>query len=109
MGVAVSLTILVATGGKKPLEVELFWRHMTHKGRDIAIEAGLYKPIWRPGELGVQYANELIGYLTKGLEVLQVMDKRSPSSALPMMIIGFVEEYLEACKEYPIARVRVTI
>src|SRR6266496_3980933 len=46
---------------------ELYWRNITHNLNTMADAAGIYKHLWRPEELGITKAGELIAPLAAGL------------------------------------------
>lgn len=48
----------------------LFDFNITHNLVPMAKVCELYKPLWRPEELGITYAKELIPYLSTGLSEL---------------------------------------
>lgn len=74
---------------------EVFSRNITHNLNGMAGHAGIYGYLWRPDELGITKASQLITPLTTGLELLKGL-------------VSFVEAYLNACVEYPDADVSVS-
>ena len=100
--------------GKNPAEIELFSRNITHNLNTMAGRAGIYYHLWRPEEIGIEYANQLIEPLSDGLERL----KRYPDYyqqfnatngwGMYEHFVPFVEAYLEACREYPGASINVS-
>lgn len=94
----------------KPTEV--FQWNITHNLGAMAREAGIYKALWRPEEIGINYAGQLILPLTKGLEALknhpEDFRKFNPENKWGTYegLVEFVEKYLEACIENPDAEVR---
>lgn len=90
---------------------EVFSANITHNLREMAMEAGIYKELWRPEELGFTIAKQLIGPLSAGLTVLKSDPERfrkfNPENAWGDYegLVLFVEEYLEACKTWPEARI----
>lgn len=101
--------MLIAT---RPTEV--YWRNITHNLGPMAKEAGIYQHLWRPEELGITTAQELIEPLTEGLAKLKAdPDHYSEFNAangwgLYEHFVPFVEGYLEACKENPDAVIEVS-
>jgi hypothetical protein len=93
---------------------EYYERNITHNLNRMADEACIYKYLWRPEELGVTQAKQLIGPLTEGLERLKSDPEKykkfnaSNGWGLYEHLVAFVESYLEACREYPEARVHVS-
>jgi len=91
----------------EPQTVEHFEGNITHNLNTMAREAGLYMFLWRPDELGITKAGELIVPLELGLELLKQAPKRfekfnSPNGwGMYEHFVPFVEKYLEACKAHP--------
>lgn len=93
---------------------ELFWANITHNLGKMAEKAGIYKHLWRPEEIGITKANQLIDPLREGLSLL--LDdpekfKRYDSSngwGLYKHFVPWVQEYLAACEKYPDADITVS-
>lgn len=106
MSLDVCLTVV------KPCEV--YGANITHNLGLMAAEAGIYQHLWRPEELGIKFAKDLIEPLTNGLELLKSDPERfqkfdSPNGwGLYVNFVPFVSKYLEACKEFPEANVEVS-
>ena len=93
---------------------EVYWANITHNLGAMAKVAGIYEALWRPEEIGITTAGELIKPLQAGLRKL----KRSPAKYQKYdspngwgkyeHFVLFVEKYLEACKEYPDALIKVS-
>jgi hypothetical protein len=92
---------------------EVFTANVTHNLNTMAGEAGIYKHLWRPDELEIKKAVQLIEPLTAGLALLKSDPERfqkfNPSNGWGTYggLVTFVEDYLEACKKYPDADVSV--
>jgi len=92
---------------------EVFSANVTHNLGKIADAAGIYKPLWRPDEIGITKAEQLIEPLRAGLLVL----KADPEKFLALNpengwgsyenFVPWVEAYLKACEENPDADVSV--
>ena len=92
----------------------VFDANITHNLNTMAEAAGIYMHLWRPDELGITKAGELIAPLEKGLRKM----KRSPGKYKQFdppngwgSYDGFIlwlEKYIAACKEYPEATIRVS-
>ena len=87
---------------------ELYEANITHNLGGMAAVADLYKPLWRPEELNIIKAEQLIPYLEVGLEKLRNLDdetieKHTPSNGLGSYdgLLRFTENYLVACIEFP--------
>lgn len=88
--------------------------NITHNLAKMAGQAGIYEHLWRPDEIGVERAEQLIEPLQAGLELLQSDPDRfktfNPGNKWGDYdgLVRFVEKYLEACREYPDASVEVS-
>jgi hypothetical protein len=88
--------------------------NITHNLGAMAQEAGIYKPIWHPEEVGITRAKQLIEHLEFGLTLLRAdperFEKFEPSNGWGTYkgLLRFVAQYLEACKENPDAEVEVS-
>jgi hypothetical protein len=91
---------------------EVYSRNITHNLNKMAFAAGIYEALWRPEEIGIVRAEQLIEPLTVGLEKLKADPERFKEFNAPNgwgmydNLINFVEDYLEACIENPDAEVR---
>ena len=89
----------------------LFDYNITHNLNIMAEAAGIYYALWRPEEIGITTASQLIPLLEAGLELLRSDQKRfekyNASNGWGMYehLVKFVREYLDACREYPDALV----
>lgn len=85
--------------------------NITHNLGEMAEEAGIYQALWRPEELRVKYAKELITPIEKGLADLKARPDHYKQFDDPggwgryIHFVPFVEEYLNALKEFPDALV----
>jgi hypothetical protein len=88
--------------------------NITHNLGKMAQEAGIYQCLWRPEELGITKAEQLIEPLEKGLADLKArpehFEQFNASNGWGMYkhFVPFVESYLNACKAHPDARVEVS-
>jgi len=104
---------------KEPIVIQaeedniVFSANITHNLFEMAGKAKIYKYLWRPAEIGLKKANQLIIPLTQGLTLLKSKPMYFKTFNPPNNwgsyegLIKFVEEYLEACKKYPEAKVDV--
>ena len=94
---------------------EVYSANITHNLNKMATEAGIYYHLWRPDEIGIKYASELIEPLEIGLALLNSDPARfkqfNPSNGWGDYdgFVRFVTNYLHACKEYPGATVSASI
>lgn len=93
---------------------EIFWRNITHNLGKMAKEAEIYECLWYPEDLGIEFAEQLIYPLTIGLEKLKSSPEHYKQFNAPNgwglydNLVAFVEIYLENCKKYPNAKVKVS-
>ena len=92
----------------------VYWRNITHNLNKMAQMAGVYEYVWRPDELGLEFAEELIDPLTLGIAALKndpdFYRRYNPSNGWGTYegLVDFLESYLQACRDYPKARIRVS-
>ena len=112
MSLDVYLEVVVDTGGSEPRTLELFERNITHHLNTMAGEAGIYKHLWRPEEIDITHAEQLIEPLRGGLKQLRADPAKfrahNPSNGWGSYegLVEFVADYLRACEENPRAEVR---
>lgn len=91
----------------------LYSANITHNLNAMAGQAGIYKELWRPDEIGVTHARQLIEPLRAGLARLEAEPDRLKAFDDPAgwgtyeQFVPWVRRYLEACEKYPEADVRV--
>jgi hypothetical protein len=91
----------------------VYHANITHNLNAMADDAGLYMYLWKPENLGITKAQELIKPLEEGLALLKSDPTRfrkfNPENRWGTYegLVEFVSSYLEACKEYPEAKVEV--
>jgi hypothetical protein len=92
----------------------LYDANITHNLNKMAGEAGIYEPLWRPDEIGVTKASQLIETLRAGLAQLVERPSHFEQFDSPngwgryVHFVPFVARYLEACIANPDANVRVS-
>lgn len=96
----------------KPTEV--FWANITHNLNDMAEAAGIYKHLWRPEEIEITHASQLIEPLEEGLAKMKSDPGKYREYDSPNGwgkyddFIPWIEKYIEACKQNPDAEVSVS-
>lgn len=102
-------------GHEHPIEVTgVYSANITHNLGAMAKDAGIYVALWKPEELGIATARELIPLLRDGVELLESDPERFQAFNSPNgwgryeHFVRFVRAYLEACRDYPDAIVRVS-
>ena len=100
-------------------KTEVYSANITHNLSTMAdnVKIGehtLYEYLWRPEEMGIKQAGELIIPLREGLKKLKSNPKKykkfdSPNGwGLYVHFVPFVENYLTACEQNPDAEVEVS-
>ena len=92
---------------------DVYSANITHNLNKMAEAAGIYEALWRPEEIGITQAGQLIEPLSIGLEKLKADPMYySQFNAVNGWgtyenFVQFVEKYLEACQANPDAQVSV--
>lgn len=92
----------------------VFDQNITHNLNKMADAAGIYRHLWRPDEIGITKAAELIEPLSNGLKALtdspSSFDEYQPSNGWGSYagLVEFVARYIEACRKYPGADISVS-
>lgn len=92
----------------------VFDRNITHNLNTMADAAGIYLHLWRPEEIGITKAGELIEPLRNGLNALTEspsrFDEYRPENGWGSYagLVEYVARYIEACRKYPDAEIRVS-
>lgn len=95
-------------------EPTLFSANITHNLTRMAGEAGIYQHLWRPEELKITRAGDLVEPLERGLAIMKAdparFEKLNPPNGWGSYrdFVPWIEEYLAACREHPEARVSVS-
>lgn len=94
--------------------VEVYEDNITHNLGAMAEAAELYYPLWRPEEISITTAYQLVPVLKAGLERLKKDPEKfkalNPSNGWGDYdgLVNFVEEYLDSCKDNPDAIIHVS-
>lgn len=92
----------------------LYSANITHNLGAMAKEAGIYEALWRPSEVGIALAKDLIYPLKEGLHKLKMNPERfrtfNPENGWGDYegFVEFVNQYLDACYKYPDAKIEVS-
>lgn len=95
----------------KTMPTEVYSANITHNLGKMAKAAGIYECLWRPEEIGIITAGQLIEPLEAGLKKLLAAPRKyqrfdSPNGwGLYVHFVPFVEKYLAACREHSDATV----
>ncbi len=101
-------------GGTTTETTTVFDYNITHNLGTMAREAGIYQHLWRPEELGITKANQLIVPLRAGLELLRSdrprFEEFNPDNGWGNYdgLVRFVSNYADACEKYPEAEIEVS-
>lgn len=94
---------------------EVFFQdNITHNLNEMAKHSGLYMYLWRPEEIDIFTALDLIGPLEKGINVLACGREFYQQFNAPNGwgkfedLLSFCQRYLRACKDYPEAKIEVS-
>lgn len=100
--------------GREEERTVVFDANITHNLNTMAEHAGIYKHLWRPEEIGITKAKELIEPVRKGLEDMKARPDYykqfdSPNGwGLYRHFVPWIEKYLQACVDYPEAEIEVS-
>jgi len=96
------------------VQSDLYHANITHNLNRMANAAGIYQALWRPEEIGVTHAIQLIPLLREGVARLvknpKEFEQYNPENGWGTYsgLVSFVRNYLAACEEYPDATVYVS-
>ena len=94
--------------------VSIYERNITHNLNRMAMEAGIYYHLWRPEEMGITKAGELIEPLSEALSDMIAnpakFEKYNPENGWGRYedLLDFIADYLVACKATPNATIEVS-
>lgn len=94
-------------------EIDVFEASVTHNLTSMAEAANIYMAVWRPNEVGIIFARELIEPLGKGIEMLRANPEYYKTFNPPNgwgtydRFVPWLIRYLGACREYPDALIKV--
>lgn len=93
---------------------ELYSANATHNLVPMAEEAGIYKQLWKPEEIGISKAGQLINPLRASLALMKARPTRfkklNPKNGWGCYddFMHWIERYLAACEEHPDAEIQVS-
>lgn len=96
-------------------EKEVFTANITHNICEMAEEAGIYKCLWRPYEIGAELAVDIIETLREGLAELKKDPVRFKKFDSPNGwgtyndFVPWVEKVLQACIDNPDTKINASI
>ena len=86
----------------------------THNCCPMAKEAGVYEFLWRPDEINIKVAGQLIPALRYGITQMESDPERFKRFNPPNgwgsydTLLEFMKEYLAACEKYPKATIEIS-
>ena len=92
---------------------QVYSANITHNLGGMADRAGIYDYLWRPDEINISHARQLVDPLRQGLSLLESDPEHfkvfNPRNGLGTyeVLVEFVRNYLNACENYPDAEVSV--
>lgn len=113
MSLDISLDIEVDTG-HKVRTFRVFEANITHNCGRMANEAAIYHFIWRPETCNVKVAGDLIQPLQNAIKSMEEAPKRyiafnaENGWGTYKDFLPWLKDYLQACIEYPEAKVRAS-
>jgi hypothetical protein len=105
----VSLDVYLTVNGD-----EVFSANYTHNCGTMADAAGIYKHLWRPDEIGITKAQELIAPLCEGIRAMSIdpakFEALNPENGWGSYatFVPWVFRYWQACCRWPDADVSVS-
>lgn len=93
---------------------DIWEANITHNLTAMADEAGIYKLVWRPDEVGIKKAGELVEPLTKAIDEMEADPERFKKHNPPngwgsySGFLHWVIQYRDACKRFPDADIEVS-
>ncbi len=115
MSLDVWLYMTIDTGGNEAYQVDLYEANITHNLNWMAKRAGIYYHLWRPEEIGINKAEELIKPLSEGVKRMKAYPFFYKGFESPngwgryIDFVPWVLEYLDACVIHPKALIGVSI
>jgi hypothetical protein len=91
---------------------EFFSASITHNLVPMAQAAGIYEHLWRPDEIGISKASQLIKPLRSGISLMKAeparFEKLNSDNGWGMYgdFVPWIERYLAACEKHPRADVQ---
>jgi hypothetical protein len=92
-------------------EIEVFSTNITHNLTKMANAAGIYEALWHPDRIKAVYAKDIIPVLVEGYKKLIENPKEyklldSPNGwGMYEHFLPFVKNVLDACRQYPNAKI----
>ena len=110
---------LIEDSGEHPgsgiyIREEVYEANITHNLDEMAQAAGIYECVWRPREHGFVFAKDIVPTLKQGIDRLRespdtfkVFDAENGWGTYEQFV-PWLEHYLAACEQHPMAEIRVS-
>jgi hypothetical protein len=111
MSLEIQLYCNVELGGKEPERIGLFQTSITANLLNMGKRTGHWEFIWEPGENNIWFAYQMRPFLESAItfclenkEFLSTFNHKSGYGTYEEFLT-ILQEYLEACKRWPLARI----
>ena len=90
---------------------EIWSANITHNLNRMASVAGIYEVLWRPEEVGIKKAKDVIEPLEEGIKKMEEDPEKYSKHNAPngwgtyKVFLPWLKRYLAACRAYPEAEV----
>lgn len=114
MSLDIELYAEVDLGGPEPERHVAFAWNFTHNAADMAFAAGFYHELWRPEEVNIEFAHQLIGPLERGIKDMEEKPEAYRSLQASNgwgtydQFLDAVRNLLRALKQCPGARIKAS-
>lgn len=101
-------------GAKTDETICLFDANITHNLNKMAEAAGFYYEVWRPDDIDIEEAGDIIHALTTGIEDMEARPYYYRKYDSPNgwgtydNFLPWLKELLEVCNKYPNAKIEVS-
>lgn len=97
---------------EKQMVVDIFHCNITHNLGKMAYEAGVYNVIWRPEEVGIETAGQMVQPLSDAIRLMESEPERFRKLEPPNKwgtydgFLPWLRRLRDACREYPDSKPR---
>lgn len=88
--------------------------NITHNLTTMADALGMYQAIWRPEEIGIERAGQVIPYLEKGISEMAIYREKYMQYEAEngwgtyAVFLPWLQDYLHACRKYPLSSIEIS-
>jgi hypothetical protein len=114
MGLDISLYVMVEVGQKDPERVIFFRKSVTHNLVPMAKACGCYTYVWRPEEVGIHFAYQMLHMLRSAIKYAssnpKILSEHNPYNDWGNydVFLMFLQDYLKGCERYPATRIHIS-